>query len=196
MMQANNTLSHTPPMNWTCWNADGAQGAGNSNIAGTAAVTAVDLYMVDYGNETTIGHRRWILSNSLGPTGIGSASSYSCMWTLGGNGNAGKSWTAWPSPGTFPYEAINPLWWGTGLNEAGWTVQSDSIDLGGAQATITAEGQNKPVNLIHLAGGYGSTQAINMIPQGWSAQAGVSYHVEISGINPTISYDVDIVNCE
>ena len=47
--------------------------------------------MVDSGNATTIGHRRWILSNSLGPIGIGGTDRASCMWTLSGTGRAGKT---------------------------------------------------------------------------------------------------------
>ena len=118
MMTANDQLSHTPPGSWTCYSADGAEAAGNSNIASTAGVFAVDLYMVDPGNDTTLGHRRWILSNSIGPTGIGSTDSYSCMWTLGGNGNVGAAWTAWPPPGPFPWAAAQLPW--TSMDETGW----------------------------------------------------------------------------
>jgi hypothetical protein len=196
LMQANGALSHSPPMSWSCWTADGSQGAGNSNIAGTAAVLAVDLYMVDTGNASTMGHRRWILSNSLGPTGIGSTDGYSCMWTLGGNGNAGKQWTAWPPPGVFPVEAVNPLWWGGGIDETGWTIQSDELSLGSAQVSVTANGQSLPVMITNLAGGYGSQSAISMIPTGWTTSAGTSYHVEVTGAGAPISYDVHVVACD
>lgn len=90
MMHANGQLSHAPPANWKCYSADGAAGAGTSNISGGPGVFSVDLYMIDFGNETTMGHRRWILSNSLGPLGLGSTSQYSCMLVIGGGGNAGK----------------------------------------------------------------------------------------------------------
>lgn len=195
VMQANGQLSHSPPSNWNCWTAEGAEGAGNSNIAGTAAVVAVDLYMVDNGNASTMGHRRWILSNSLGPTGIGSTNGYSCMWTLGGSGNAGKQWMAWPPPGVFPVEAVNPLWFGGGIDETGWTIQSDELALDGAQVTITADGQTLPVTVTNLAGGYGSASAISMIPMGWTTTAGTSYHVEVTGAGAPISYDVHVVDC-
>lgn len=40
MMSANNALSHTPPSTWTSYTANGAEAAGNSNIAlGTARWT-------------------------------------------------------------------------------------------------------------------------------------------------------------
>jgi hypothetical protein len=194
MMDANNTLSHTPPPSWTCYTAEGSQGAGNSNIASTPGVMGVDLYIADPGNETTMGHRRWILSRGLGPIGLGSTSDYSCMWVLGGSGGSSAPWVAYPSPGPFPIEAMTASFVST--DETGWTVQTWEIDLGGAQVTITDDGQNMPVDVQGLAGGYGSTHAIKMTPQGWTSQAGHSYAVSVTGIQTPISYTVDMVACE
>lgn len=193
MMTANDQLSHTPPADWTCYSSDGAEAAGNSNIASTPGVLAVDLYMVDPGNPTTLGHRRWILSNSIGPTGIGSTDAYSCMWTLGGSNDVGAEWTAWPPPGAFPFAASQLPW--TNMDETGWSVQSDSIELGGAQVEITAGGETLPVTVTPLLGGYGSNSAISMIPQGWVMTAGTTYHVRIDGVGQTIEYDVEVVDC-
>ncbi len=156
---------------------------------------SVDLYMVDPGNSTTLGHRRWILSNSTGPVGLGSTDSYSCMWVIGGSGAGATEWTAWPSPGPFPLEAISPLGFAS-LDETGWSVQSDTIDLNGANVTITADGEARPVSVTNLAGGYGSSSAISMIPMGWTAQADTTYHVRVDGVaGGPIEYDVQIVDC-
>ncbi|MBX7079801.1 MAG: hypothetical protein K1X88_11475 [Nannocystaceae bacterium] len=193
MMDANDALSHAPPADWTCYSGDGAMAAGNSNIATTAAVAAIDLYMVDPGNPDTLGHRRWILSNSIGPTGIGSTSGYSCLWTLGGSGAANAPWTAYPSPGPYPFAASTLGW--TSLDETGWSIQSDSIDLSAAQVTITADGDPRPVTVHVLGSGYGSNSAISMIPQGWALTAGVRYHVSVSSVSEPIEYDVDVVDC-
>jgi uncharacterized protein YkwD len=193
LMHANGSLSHSPPQSWSCWSADGAEGAGSSNIAGAPGVAAVDLYMVDPGNPTTMGHRRWILSNSIGPTGLGSTSEYSCMWTLDGSGNAGKTWTAWPPPGPFPLGAVEPSW--QSIDETGWTVQSDDIDLSGAQVSVTASGQQRSVSVTTLQGGYGSESAISFIPQGWQTQAGTTYAVQITGISQPIDYEIEVVDC-
>lgn len=193
MMDANDQLSHSPPASWTCYSGDGVEAAGNSNLASTAGVYAVDLYMVDPGNPTTLGHRRWILSNSIGPTGLGSTSDYSCMWTLGGANDVGAEWTAWPPPGPFPFAASQLSF--SSMDETGWSVQSDTIDLSVAQVEITAGGNPMPVGITVLAGGYGSDSAISMIPQGWMMTPGTSYHVRIDGIGQTIEYDVDVVDC-
>lgn len=195
MMHANGSLSHDPPMSWSCYSSDGATAAGSSNISTGPGVMSVDLYMVDPGNSTTLGHRRWILSNSAGPIGLGSTSEFSCMWVLGGSGGGGNAWTAWPTPGPFPYEAISPLGFSS-LDETGWSVQSDSIDLDGASVTITAGAEARPVTVTTLAGGYGSSSAISMVPRGWTAQPDTTYHVRVqtSG-GEIIEYDVQIVDC-
>ena len=194
MMDANGQLSHSPPSTWDCYTSTGAGAAGSSNIAGGPGVQAVDMYMDDYGNSSTLGHRRWILSNSLGAIGLGSTSSYSCMWVIGTGGNAGAQWTAWPSPGVFPFEAISTLYWSS-LDDTGWSFQSDSIGLSNAEVTVTSGGQELPVTVTNLLGGYGSSSAISFIPDGWSTQPDTNYTVEITGITSPVTYEVQVVQC-
>jgi len=196
MMHANGQLSHTPPMNWKCWTAGGSSAAGQSNISSTPGVLGVDLYMVDPGNDTTIGHRRWILSNSLGPIGLGSTSKNSCMLVIGGGGNAGKPWLAWPPPGPVPYQAMHvPTIGWTHVDQTGWTIQSDSIDLSAADVSVTVDGVEQPVAVNILGKNYGSAQAIRFVPQGWTVQPGKTYDVELSGVAQPIAYSVQIVDC-
>jgi hypothetical protein len=193
MMHANDALSHTPPTSWNCYSADGAEAAGKSNLATTPGVMAVDLYMADPGNETTIGHRRWILSNGLGPIGLGSTSEYSCMWVLGQFGS-GSSFTAFPSPGPFPIEAMTASF--APVDQTGWTIQSNSIELSSAEVTVSDAGAPLPVAVTPLLPNYGSASALRFNPQGWSAEAGRTYHVEVSGIANPFGYDVEMVDCE
>lgn len=193
MMHANGALNHDPPPSWNCYTSNGALGAGRSNIATTPGVRAIDLYMVDPGNSTTLGHRRWFLSNSLGPIGVGSTSSYSCHYVIGGSGGGGNPWTAFPSPGAFPIEAMTTF---SDVDSTGWSVQSDSINLNGATVTITSGGDTLPVSVTNLLGGYGSAYAIRIVPQGWSSQAGSTYRVSVTGIGTPIEYDVSMVDCE
>jgi uncharacterized protein YkwD len=191
MMHANGTLSHSPPPSWTCYTDTGASAAGSSNIASGPAVSAVDMYMSDFGNESTMGHRRWILSEGLGPIGIGSTSSYSCMQVV--HWPSGGTWTAWPSPGVFPVQAMDVSW--VGIDSTGWTLQSNTISLSSASVTVTRGGTPLPVDVRSLAANYGSISAIAFTPDGWTSAAGETYHVEVTGISPTISYDVHMVDC-
>jgi len=191
MMDANNALSHSPPPDWDCYTGQGADSAGDSNIATTPSVQAVDLYMVDPGNETTLGHRRWILGSWVGPVGIGGTDSYSCL-AVNGDGTPGSEWVAWPPPGVFPLTAVDPSW--TDIDATGWSLQSDDIDLSGASVTVTKGGQDMPMQVTLLLDWYGSESALSMIPQGWQTSPG-TYRVEVSGVAVPISYDVDVVDC-
>jgi uncharacterized protein YkwD len=192
MRANNNQLSHTPPQSWTCWNQEGSDAAGSCNISSGPGVGSVKGYMIDMGNPTTIGHRRWILSNTIGPTGLGSTDGASCMWTMG-TSRAGKAWVAWPPAGVMPFQAMSDFWANT--DSTGWTVQSDTINLSSAQVTVSSDGENLPVTVTQLSPWYGSSFAIRFNPQGWQSQAGKIYSVSVSGTTPPIEYQVEMANC-
>jgi hypothetical protein len=193
MMDAQGDLSHSPDSSWKCYTSAGADAAGNSCIAGEGAVTAVIGYMVDPGNPTMLGHRRWILSNYLGPIGIGSTGKYSCMYT-GTTGKLTNAWTAWPPPGYFPMQAAADSW-SRSINTTGFSVQSDSINLANASVTITLNGTPLNVTVTQLLANYGSKYAISMVPSGWTIAAGNTYHVSVTGVSTAITYDVQVVSC-
>lgn len=194
MQYANNSLSHDPPTTWKCYTDEGAKGSSQSNISGGPGVSSVDGYMIDPGNPTTIGHRRWILSNSLGPIGLGStAKGSSCMQNLTGTGKAGKPWQAWPPPGIVPIQAFGGK--SQSIDSTGWTIQSDSINLSGATVTVTAAGAAAAMTVTQLSGGYGSKYAFRMNPSGWTSKAGTTYAVSVTGIPTPISYNVEVVDC-
>jgi hypothetical protein len=196
MMDANDTLDHEPPESWTCWSETGAQGARTSNISSGAGVQSVDGYMLDPGNETTMGHRRIVLSNWLGPIGLGSTgeNGASCMQNIGGTGDAGKEWVAWPPPGAFPLQAYSSTW--SSLGNTGWSVQSERIDLSAASVSVTMGGEPRAVDVSPLDGNYGSTNAIRIVPNGWDVAAGETYDVQLTGIDTPIEYSIQIVDCE
>lgn len=196
MMDANNMLSHEPPSTWLCYTAQGAMGAMTSNISSGPGVGSVAGYMLDSGNETTHGHRRIILSNRLGPIGLGSTGQggASCMQNIGGTGNAGKTWVAWPPPGPFPMQA-----YGSGtrtLSATGWSIQTQrSISLTSATVAVTSAGADRPMTVSQLTGSYGESNALRLVPMGWTPAAGQSYTVTVSGVSTPISYTVDFVDC-
>ena len=193
MMHANGMLSHTPPTSWTCYSGEGAEAAGSSNIASGPGVMAVDMYMSDFGNEGTMGHRRWILSDTLGPIGIGSTSGASCMWVIGGAGATMSPWIAWPPAGIVPSGALGVSFVPT--DQSGWTLQSSMIDLTNAQVEITDGGDPRQVDVQVLGQGYGSTWAIRMVPNGWTSQPGHTYKVHVTGAASPIDYEVDVIDC-
>jgi len=197
MMTANDTLSHEPPMSWKCYSEVGAQGARTSNISSGPGVSSVLSYMVDDGNLTTFGHRRIILSNELGPIGLGSAGKdgSSCMQNIGGKGTANKAWMAWPPPGPFPMQAYVDAY-KRSLDATGWSIQSKDIDLSKATVTVTSGGQNKAVKVEQLTGNYGQAKAIRVAPDGWKAEVGATYSVSVGGTATPIAYDFQLIDCK
>ena len=190
MMKAEGKLSHTPGPTWACYSADGDEAAGKSNISSGRGVGAVDRYMRDNGNLTTMGHRRWIISNSLNNIGLGSTDGASCMWVIGGGGKAQRKWTAWPPAGDVPFEHIDYI------KSTGWTIQSSDVDLDNASVKITdGDGNSMPVTVTNLQPNFGAKDALLIRLDGWQAQAGKAYAVEVTGASEPICYVVNVVSC-
>ena len=63
MMGVAKMLSHTPATDWPCYTDAGAMGAAHSNISyeRPSASFSIDSFIFDWGNDTTVGHRRWLL---------------------------------------------------------------------------------------------------------------------------------------
>ncbi len=110
MMDAANSLSHSPPTTWPCYTAAGADAAGHSNLAYSSfpnrSVSILDGYMTDRGaNNFAAGHRRWILYSRLATVGTGDAPQANALWTLGAGTTgaaAGKAGVPWPPQGYIP----------------------------------------------------------------------------------------------
>lgn len=194
MLHANGALSHDPPVAWACWAQEGALAAGKSNIATLDAASAVARYMVDYGNESTMGHRRWILSESLESTSFGSTGEYSCMATRPGAGQPTRKFVAWPPDGLIPLEAGRID--GYDIDDIGWTVQSDVMRLEGAEVKVRGEGGAPlQVTVRALKPGFGSQSAIAFTPVGWRAEAGRRYEIEVLTPGDVLRYAVMFVDC-
>jgi len=197
MQTAHGQLSHSPTPDWKCYTAAGASTAGQSNLAGgSGAVKAIDMYMSD-GGGNILGHRRWILS-SVTQVAFGSTSSFSCMRVMGSTSvPQPRPWAAFPSPGTVPFDIFSKNFaWGGGVDQAGWSLQSDIINVEGAQVVIHQGSNQLPVTVITLARYYGSQFGISFTPSGWTTQAYVDYDVTVTCKGgEVISYRVSPVKC-
>jgi hypothetical protein len=156
---------------------------------------SVPAYFLEKGAEAAMGHRRIILSNSLGPIGLGSTGpgGASCMQALPGKNDAARAWVAWPPPGVFPLAAYGEA--PRSLSDTGWSIQSDYIDLSAAQVSVSAGGRPLAVTVSELEPSPGSESAIRIVPNGWTVRAGETYAVSVSGIKPTIAYSIEVVDC-
>lgn len=197
IMGANLSLSHHPGTDWECYSSEGAEGASNSNIALGAFYGTVDSFMHDGGesNAPTLGHRRWVLSSNLVQAGIGSTDRSGCFAPVTGPPEE-NLFTAFPSPGPFPIEPFEIPHFSGPLDEVGWSVHSQALDLREASVSISVDGVAQPIEVRPLTEGLGPDRyAIAMRPMGWQTQAGTTYHVELAGLSVPISYDVDVVDC-
>lgn len=188
--------AHFPPATATCYSPTGAGGAGSSNIAwGSAnAADAIDQWMIDWGNDTTFGHRRWFLYPFLDDVGIGfyrggnNYGSASCSAVFGG-GNSGPN-PAWFS---FPPAGFSP----ESVTRWTWSVHGD-IPQSMPTATVTRLSDNAalPVRVDVMQGSYGRLAAVTLVRMGWDPAAGQSYHVVLEGASgPRREWDVKPVSC-
>lgn len=194
-MHANRSIEHVIPNSWRCRSEAAVSAAGLSNLATTPAVLAVDLYIDDEGIES-LGHRRWMLSNSLGPIGVGSTSEYSCLHVLGGRGRHEARFTAWPPPGLVPIQALFPQGW-SDIDQAGWSIQSDTVPVNRATlVTVKKDGVEVEVDTWELDGGYGSEFGIGLRPRGFTTEVGSTYEVTLEGSAfDAVTYTFTPIDC-
>ncbi len=205
MMSANNALDHYPPDTWSCYSAEGAEGAGNSNLAlGASGWDSISLYVKDPGsNNGAAGHRRWILYPQTQQMGTGDippagGSAANALWVFDDNiwnprSATREEYVAWPPPGYVPYQVVYPRW---------------SFAYAGAdfsQATVTMTNNQQPVSTVleTIYDGYGENTLV-WIPAGltsWDAwpqpAADTRYritidNVVIAGTPRSFTYDVTV----
>lgn len=204
---ANKELSHTPAPDWRCWSEVAALTSSVSLIANRSAPLAIAAFIEDPGNEATMVHRRWLLSEELTRVGVGSTDRYACVVVdgaaLGAPAHAKepkepkeparpspRGWVAWPPEGPVPMDVFAS----ERLDEIGWTVQSPSDDLDHATVTVSSQGAALPIRMTRLAPRLGSRSAIRFVPDGWSTEAGRSYVVRVTGAR-TFDFTVEPIDC-
>ena len=189
-----NATAHNPPPNYVCYNSLGATWAGQSNISwGTAVSDTIDQYVQDTGNDSTLGHRRWVLHPPLGVVGIGyvkaSGTQYgaaSCLGVFDSSSTGPKpSWYSWPPEGYFPSTTAAWQWsfhYPAGMSTATATV----MDM--------ATGKNVNVTTTILPSGYGD-DTLEITP-GFTPVADDIYRVTVTpGGKSPIVYEVHPVSC-
>lgn len=150
MMARTNQLSHSPDTSFLCYTEAGADIAGKSNLAlGLSGLAAIDGYMFDPGvNNTSVGHRNWILhppTQQMGtgdiPASSGRAANslYVFNNVFGDQPEVRESagFIAWPPRGYVPGEVVFPR----------WSFSLRGADMSGAQVSVTRNGTvlNNPV---------------------------------------------------
>lgn len=157
MMEANSSLSHSPPSSWRCYTKDGAQAAGSSNLAlGRGGPDSIDLYMWDPGaGNAFVGHRRWILHPAQRVMGSGSTSRANALWVFGEHDSQsrGPEFVAWP-PAGYVSKSF-------GLrSDYRWSFSKSDADFSATQVRVTFNGRSVPVRLEPQRQGFGANTLV------------------------------------
>jgi hypothetical protein len=206
MMSRNNALSHTPPTSWTCYNADGAEAAGKSNICllsgfGNSDPGCVAGYIEDAGsNNAAVGHRRWLFypqSTTMGTGDAAQANPYprtNAIWVIDSatysNPRPGtrETYVAWPPKGYVPYQLV----------PARWSFSYPGANFSGAAVSMTRAGASVGVTLEAVQNGYGENTLVwrpSMATGNPGADTTVRVtlsNVVINGSPQTFTYDTII----
>jgi len=191
-------------MTWTCYTADGAEAAGDSNLAlGVSGWDAITGYIMDPGaGNSAAGHRRWILYPQTQIMGTGDVPAVSGF--LAANGlnvfdanlfgprpSTREEYVAWPPPGYVPYQVVF----------ARWSFAYDQADFTAATVSMKSNGMNIAVSPEQVQTGFGENTLV-WIPMGlndrdpWPQPAGDTTYtvtignVLIGGIPRSFTYDV------
>ncbi len=148
MMQAQNSLSHSPDPTWACYTAAGARAAGRSNLyLGVTGPAAMVGYVEDPGSgNTAVGHRRWIQNPFVDRMGIGSTSNANALYVITPSvQREAPEWISWPPQGYVPKELVFPR----------WSLSRQNADFRGASVQMKVDGALTPVSLKNVVDGFG-----------------------------------------
>lgn len=195
LMEANNSLSHSPPQSWTCFNQTAFNGAGKSNLSLGYGFSESMLGQIedDGSHNSACGHRRWILNPYNRVFGYGSTEKAMALKVIETNKKRNaeikfndKSFIAWPSANYFPIDLIFERW--------SFSIENANFAL--ATVTIMQDKIKIPVQLEKVKTGF----ALNTIVWKLKSQIQVNkvYKVQINNIkfpgNPLpITYQYDVI---
>ncbi len=209
MMSANFLLDHFPPPNWTCYTAEGANAASNSNLAlGDAGADAVTGYIGDAGaNNYEVGHRRWLLYPQTRVMATGSVPSQgpyyaaNATWVFDANlfgprPATRQPYVAWPPPGYVPCQVVFPQWSfalsNADLSMATVSMTSNGVSVAAAlQPYVTGYGEN---TLVWVPMGLDSTSDTTLFPfSGTDTVYGVTIaNIKVGGATLGFNYSVTV----
>jgi hypothetical protein len=209
IMSAENELSHTPPLDWPCYTADGADAASHCNLSlGSAGPEAVKDYMDDPGaSNTAVGHRRWVLYPPQGQMGTGSIPALldsatgetlhdyaNALWVISPASARpkGPEYIAWPPPGYVPYPILPN-------RSRRWSLSYPAANFSRTQVYMECSRTNLSVTLEALHNGYGDNTLVWRPKFSGGAQIGATYSVTVSNIivsgeSRLVSYSVSVID--
>ena len=178
-------LSHTPPTTARCYSTSGRTGTENSNLAlGLSGVKAADAYIDDQGdNNTSVGHRAWLLSRTLGGIATGDIEADGARYAANAiyvNGGGGTTATprdgyiAWPPSGFVPDAVMYARW--------SFTTGGSGVSYQNAQVAVTGPNGAVPVEINARSGWLEAGIVFTPALPARKVSTDTTYTVNITGI--------------
>jgi len=180
-ISANGYLTHYPTGGYF-YKATVADAASHSNIAwGLFGPGAIDGYIDDSGNESTLGHRRWIMYSLASEMGTGdipensSGRAANALWVIGdAKSSSAKKFVPWPNAGFTPINFVHST----------WSVSYPGANFNSAKITVTQRGSGVSHQYSGwVSDGYGDNTLMwtpSEVPS--SISADTTFDISISGI--------------
>lgn len=201
MMAAQWALSHNPGPEFACYTPTGAAAASNSNLSiGSSGAQSIADYMEDWGsNNTSAGHRRWIIDPRTRTMGSGSTDRSNALWVINHEDLAlpvpadAPTWLPWPSAGYFPAQLEPRGRWSLSASD-------NSVEFDAATVSMLGPRGGVPIKRYPVTSGYGPNSIIwDLVDPLPFESADIHYSITVSNITragevlPPVSYDVTLV---
>lgn len=208
LQSANDSLSHTPPTTWKCYNQTGATVSGQSNLyggfGGGLGFNSDDAILAGWLTETnnvvvdSVGHRRWLLYPFLGSVAYGRVVGASPTSTRAdgaalkvfGSVGAGVANGTLPPYVAYPYEDYPARYFDTGSLMSFTVIASSNVNSSAnrtvnfAGATVSVRQRNGGAMTVSKVSydnvGYGLANNLQWAVAG--LQANTYYDVTITGV--------------
>lgn len=184
---------HEPEPDAPCYSEAARDGASHSNLAWrVAGAEAVAGYMLDSGgNNTAVGHRRWLLYPPSTRMGTGSTPLANAIYHLEDSGYGARptapDWIAWPPSGFVPWESLPHADAAKTLFR--WSLSSNAMpdaDYGQASVSMRFGSEELEVLPEWVSNGAGDNtlvwNAVRKNGNRFPIEGDAVFHVTVSGI--------------
>src|SRR5579872_5426453 len=151
MISASGALNHTPPPSWPCYTTQGASAAIGNQAGGFNGADAITGYIWDFGgNNSEVGHRRWILypteqvmgTGDLPQSGTNIASNSTYVFDPSSFNTprpaTRQPYVSWPPEGFIPYQLTYP-YWSFALSNADFSAATVAMSSNGAPVSVVIQ---------------------------------------------------------
>jgi hypothetical protein len=191
-LAANDSIDHAPGPDWRCVTPAGTDAMARSLTGDRTSLELLQATLIDPGNPTTLGHRRWLLAPWLRAAALATADDKACLDLEVDPSDDGPDWIAWPPSGDTARSLLELDRFTT--DAEGWMIQSNTLDLADATVRMWIEDDEVATETLVLLAGFGTRSAIRFVPAE-PIPVDAVWTVEVEGAGLPIRYSGRKVDC-